>query len=163
MFGKMISRGARSNLKKSMVKLHKAKFGSPVHRQSVQEVALNLELICKHWDHHPSSPLLPSQEVIVDFAEYICSDEYESSDRQLLAIAGTNLKDKELENFMTIILFLFEKNQEDKSHERYLQDKKNISDFACDIYTQLKNPNFQASSAMRSAVKEIVKRIIMTD
>ena len=64
---------------------------------------------------------------------------------------------------MTIILFLFEKNQEDKSHERYLQDKKNISDFACDIYTQLKNPNFQASSAMRSAVKEIVKRIIMTD
>ena len=72
MFGKMISRGARSNLKKSMVKLHKAKFGSPVHRQSVQDVALNLELICKHWDHHPSSPLLPSQEVIVDFAEYIC-------------------------------------------------------------------------------------------
>ena len=108
MFGKMISRGARSNLKKSMVKLHKAKFGSPVHRQSVQDVALNLELICKHWDHHPSSPLLPSQEVIVDFAEYICSDEYESSDRQLLAIAGTNLKDKELENFMTIILFLFD-------------------------------------------------------
>ena len=78
-------------------------------------------------------------------------------------IFKTTLTVAALENFITIILFLFEKNQEDQSHERYLQDKQNISDFACDIYTQLKSPNFQASSAMKSGVKEIVRRIIMTD
>ena len=31
MFGRMISVGARSNLNKSMVKLHNAQFGSPMH------------------------------------------------------------------------------------------------------------------------------------
>ena len=100
MFGKMLSAGARSNLMKSMVKLHNAQFGSPVHRESVPQVAINLQLICTHWDPHPTNPLLPSQAVVADFEKYLCSEEFDSSDRHCLAIAGANLGDKELENFI---------------------------------------------------------------
>ena len=40
MFGRMISVGARSNLNKSMVKLHNAQFGSPVHREAIPKIVL---------------------------------------------------------------------------------------------------------------------------
>ena len=160
MFGKMLSAGARSNLMKSMVKLHNAQFGSPVHRESVPQVAINLQLICTHWDPHPTNPLLPSQAVVADFEKYLCSEEFDSSDRHCLAIAGANLGDKELENFITIILFFFEMNEDQKSHERYLKDKENIQEFASFIYDQLSNPNASASQSMKLGVKETLSNIL---
>ena len=163
MFGRMISVGARSNLNKSMVKLHNAQFGSPVHREAIPDVAINLKLICTHWDPHPKNPLLPSTAVVADFEKYICSEEFDSSDRQCLAIAGANLEDKQLENFITIILFFYEMNEDQKLHERYFVDKENIQEFASFVYEQLSNPNAQASSSMKIAASETMKKIINND
>ena len=160
MFGKMLSAGARSNLMKSMVKLHNAQFGSPSHREAVPSVAINLQLICTHWDPHPQNPLLPSQAVIADFEKYLCSSEFRSLDRQLLAIAGGNLKDKELENFITIVLFMFEMNEDQKSDERYLQDKENLQEFASFISEQLSSPNALASESTKAGAKETLSNIL---
>ena len=145
---------------KSMVKLHNAQFASTDYREAIPTVAINLQLICTHWDPHPRNPLLPSQAVVEDFEKYLFSEEFDSSDRQCLGIAGANLGDKELENFITIVIFFFEMNEDHRSHERYLADKEKIQEFASFIYDQLSNSNASASESMKIAARETLSTIL---
>ena len=54
-------------------------------------------------------------------------------------------------------------NEDQKSHERYFVDKENIQEFASFVYEQLSNPNAQASSSMKIAASETMKKIINND
>ncbi len=157
----MLAKSARTNLRRSMIKLKGSTFASEEYNNAIQDVRNDIESVFIYWD--PKEGELVPEDTLNDFITYLFSGQFRVDHHMLMGMCAGNLKDKELENCMTLVMFFFNMNEDKKGDSRYLNDKHILENFCKSLYKEVDSDSSRSSHPMKSAVKHQLEKMFGED